>query len=102
MQITRNGPALVLAGQFDGRSTDKVRAALHDHIATAPADVIVDLSAVESIDAPALRLLAAATTVAQRDGRHLVLRGCSPSLRRTLAATRFRRLVQLERTSVPA
>ena len=102
MHITTNGIALVLAGQFDGRSTDRVREALYDHIAATSGDAIVDLSGVESIDAPALKLLAAASTVMERDGRHLVLRGCRPSLRRVLAFTRFRRVVQVERTPLSA
>jgi anti-anti-sigma factor len=100
MEISRDGATLVLAGAFDGRSTSRVREVLYEHISTHSEDVIVDLSGVESIDAPALKLLAAATKVVERQGRHLILRGCSPALRRIIAFTRLRGLVQVERGSI--
>ncbi|HET6626470.1 MAG TPA: STAS domain-containing protein [Nocardioidaceae bacterium] len=97
MEITTNGATLFLAGRFDVRSTGMVREALYDHIDAHPANVVVDLSEVESIDATALKVLAAATKHMERDGRQLVLRGCSPAIRRIIAFTRLRRLVQVER-----
>ena len=102
MQITSHGDTLILVGQLDGRSTDRVRAALYAHIDYGSDDVVVDLTDIESIDAPALKLLAAATAVMDREGRHLRLRGCSPALRRVLTFTRFRRVVQVERPPLSA
>jgi anti-anti-sigma factor len=102
MEITTNGATLFLAGRFDVRSTSMVREALYDHIDAHPANVAVDLSKVESIDATALKVLAAATKVMERDGRQLILRGCSPALRRIIAFTRLRRLVQVERGAITA
>ena len=102
MEVTTSGRTLVLSGQLDGRSTSVVRQALYDQIQASGDDLVVDLSAVESVDATALRLLAVATQLMERDGRSLTLRGCSPALRRVLAFTRFRRLVCLERPSVSA
>ncbi len=97
MEVTTNGATLFMAGRLDGRSTSMVREALYQHIEQVSGDVVVDLSEVESIDAAALKMLAAATMLMERDGRHLTLRGCSPALRRIIMFTRMRRLVQIER-----
>ncbi len=102
MEVTTNGATLSLVGRFDVRSTGEVREALYAHIEASAEDVIVDVSALESIDATALKVLAAATRVMEREGRHLVLRGCSPALRRIIAFTRLRRVVQLERSAISA
>jgi anti-anti-sigma factor len=100
MELTANGATLRLTGRFDVRCTGEVRDSLYRLIDdSSPADVVVDLSAVESVDATALKVLAAATMVMERDGRHLVLRGCSPALRRVLAFTKLRRVMQVERAS---
>ncbi|HJR38432.1 MAG TPA: STAS domain-containing protein [Nocardioidaceae bacterium] len=102
MEVTTNGATLSLAGRFDVRSTSMVREALYAHIESRTGDVAVDLSEVESIDATALKVLAAATKIMERDGRQLTLRGCSPALRRIIAFTRLRRLVQVERGAITA
>jgi anti-anti-sigma factor len=102
MEVTTSGRTLFLTGPFDGRSTSEVRQALYDRIGADSEDIIVDLTAVSSVDATALRLLAVATRLMEREGRSLTLRGCSPSLRRVLAFTRMRRLVSVERPEVPA
>lgn len=102
MEVTTNGKTLYLSGRFDGRSTSMVRDALYQHMDEGSGDVVVDLSAVESVDATALKVLAAATKVMEREGRLLILRGCSPALRRIIAFTRLRRLFQLERGAMTA
>jgi anti-anti-sigma factor len=102
MEVTTDGTTLYLVGYFDGRSTSAVREALYAHIAATEGNVVVDLSGVESIDATALRVLAVATRIVEREGRFLILRGCSPALRRIIAFTRLRRLVQMERGAITA
>jgi anti-anti-sigma factor len=101
MELTVDDRTLILHGQFDVRSTGVVREALYERIERTAGTVVVDLENVEAVDATALTLLAAASKLMERQGRALVLRGCSPAMRRILAFTKVRRLVTLERV-VPA
>ncbi|MFZ2502600.1 MAG: STAS domain-containing protein [Nocardioides sp.] len=91
---------LHLSGQVDGRHTPGIREALY-RLLEGDAPVVVDLSAVSSIDLPALRLLAAASRQSGRAGQRLTLRGCSPSVRRLLRLSRMAHCVALERAAAP-
>jgi anti-anti-sigma factor len=102
MDLTVKDDSLVLRGRFDVRSTGKVREALYRHIDGTPGDVVVDLAGVESVDATALRVLATASKLVERQGRLLILRGCSPAVRRIITLTRLRRVVTVERGAMPA
>jgi anti-anti-sigma factor len=99
MDIFTDGPVLVLAGEFDVRSTPEVRTALYDHLGEHDEDVVVDLSEVTHIDVTALKVLAVATRFAERAGHHLVLRGCRPAVRRLLHLSHLIRVVEVERPS---
>ena len=101
MDIISDGPVLVLVGDFDVRSTFRVRDALYDRLAVFD-DVVVDLSEVDAVDMTALKVLAAATRRTAREGRHLTLRGCTPAVRRMLHLSRLARVVQVERARVGA
>ena len=97
MLVVTIGRTICLTGHFDGRSAEEFRDALREHM-TRYNDVIVDLSEVESVDAAALRLLAASSARMEREGRTLTLRGCSPALRRVLALTKLRRRLSPDHT----
>lgn len=99
MAIGSTSPSVVQIGPYlDVRSVAAVRTTLAAVQAAAPGDVVIDMSAVEVIDAAGLGMLAAAHVRAQRNGHRLVLRACSRELRRMLAVTRLNRVLYLERT----
>jgi anti-anti-sigma factor len=96
MEILTDGPTVVLSGSFDGRSTSRVRHALHERLAMPEYEIVVDLTGVDSVDVPALRVLAFASHEATRTGHHVTLRGAGPAVRRMLHLTRLMRFVELE------
>jgi anti-anti-sigma factor len=99
VETARASDAIALSGHLDGRCSAEVREALYEHIERHPdQDVVVDLTLVESIDVTALRMLATAALRVERAGRKVVLRGCSPALRRVIAFRGWRRLFFLERS----
>jgi anti-anti-sigma factor len=99
--ISTDGPTLVLSGDFDVRSTGDVRDAIYEHLGDHPGDLVIDVSAVETVDLTALRVLGAASRQASRHGRRIVLRGACPAVRRMLHLTHLIRVVELEREPVP-
>ena len=102
MDIISDGPVLVLTGEFDVRSTMEVRTAIYDRLSGGDEDLVIDLTGVSTIDVTALKVLAAATVVASRQGRHLTLRGAGPAVRRMLHLSRLIRAVEVERVAVTA
>lgn len=102
MDITTDGPTLLLSGDFDVRSTWEARNALYELIEGRDEDIVVDLTDVTTIDMTALRVLAVATRQAGREGHRLTLRGCGPAVRRMLHLTRLIRVLEVERVAVSA
>lgn len=90
-----------LAGLLDVRSVAAVRQLLNDLIDNSDGDVVVDLRAVDAVDATGLGLLVATHRRTQLLGRHLVLRHPVPSVVRILAVTRLHRVLHVERSPLP-
>src|SRR6478609_10100778 len=102
MEILTDGPTIFLSGDFDVRSTMEVRNVIYERLQGHDEDVVIDLTDVTTIDMTALKVLAVATRQAARDGHHLTLRGCGPSVRRMLTLTRLGRMVEVERAAASA
>lgn len=102
MDITTDGPALVLAGDFDVRSTFVVRAAIYERLEGHEQDLVLDMAEVETIDLTALRLLVVASLRATQGGHHLRLRNCRPSVRRMIHLARVAHSVDVERGAASA
>jgi anti-sigma B factor antagonist len=99
--ITHTENVVYLAGLLDVRSVGDVRQILNHLIDFSEGDVIVDLEAVDALDATGLGLLVATHRRTQLLGRQLVLRHPVPSVVRILAVTRLHRILHVERTPLP-
>jgi anti-anti-sigma factor len=99
--VTSKENVVRLAGLLDVRSVGDVRQTLNNLIDTSEGDVIVDLQAVDALDATGLGLLVATHRRSQLLGRQLVLRHPVPSVVRILAVTRLHRILHVERTPLP-
>ncbi len=102
MDITIDGPTLVLHGDFDVRSTFQVRTAIYDRLEGHDEDVVVDMADVDTIDVTALRVLAVATRQAALTGHHLTLRNCGPSVRRMMHLAHLAHSFEVERAAATA
>ena len=93
---TASGAVLIIGSRLDGSSVTDVRDSLRAAIEEATGDVVLDLDAVEWVDATGLAVLVSAHRRLREQQRHLVLRGCRPAVRRALAVTRLNRVLMLE------
>ncbi len=91
---------IVLDEFLDVRNVADVRASLNEVLETADGDVVLDLSALESIDATGLGMITAIHLRCERSGSRLVLRNCPREIRRVLAVTRLNRILHLDRAHV--
>ena len=89
------GSVLVAGARLAGSSVAAVRDSLRLAIEQTSGDVVLDLEAVEWVDATGLALLVAAHRRLRDQQRQLVLRGCQPGVRRLLAVTRLNRVLTL-------
>ncbi len=101
MTVGSTAPDLVHIGtHLDVRSVGEVRTLLIAAQESAKGDVVLDMSALEVIDAAGLGMLAAAHARGERTGHRLVLRNCPKELRRVLAVTRLNRVLHVERNTL--
>jgi len=93
---------LVLPARLDVTTVAEVREALAVAVDASPtADVVVDLSRVETVDSAGLGLLVTTHRTCARHGRRLVLVDPQPRMLRLFAVTRLHRVLHLDRVTSP-
>ena len=90
------GRVVSLTGRLDVLSVAEARAVLHAAVDGGSGDLIVDLSALELLDATGLGVLVGTHRRAARAGRRLVLRDVPPRINRLLVRTRLYRVLNVE------
>lgn len=93
-----DGSELALAGRLDVRAAADVRLALAEAVDAGTGELVVDLAALEAVDATGLGVLVGAHRRAQRAGRTLVLADVPAPVGRMLFLTRLDRVLQTRRT----
>ena len=81
---------VVVDGELDVNSVDRVRETLHDALSVRPGRLVVDLSPCPFVDACALTMLLDVHRRAWRQGGMLTLSGCSPRVLRLILLTGLR------------
>ena len=92
------GTVLGLSGKLDVHTAADVRNALVDAVAAGSGELVLDLSALEAVDATGLGVLVGAHRRAQRAGRTLVLVDVQVPVARLLLVTRLDRVLAIRRT----
>ena len=100
LHVDEAGQVLVLRGRLDVRVTADLRLALADAVDGGTGALVLDVRALEGIDAPGLGVLVGAHRRAGRAGRTLVLRDVPPAITRVLFLTRLDRVLSTTRTVV--
>jgi anti-anti-sigma factor len=89
---------LVLSGRLDVHAAADVRLALAAAVDAGEGELVLDLAAVEAVDATGLGVLVSAHRRAQRAGRTLVLEDVPDQVVRLLLVTRLDRILQTRRS----
>ncbi len=93
-----SGTVIGLSGKLDVHAAADVRNALVDAVAAGSGELVLDLSALEAVDATGLGVLVGAHRRAQRAGRTLVLVDVPVPVARLLFVTRLDRVLATRRT----
>ena len=96
--MTHDGSVVTLAGRLDVHAAADVRLALAAAVASGDGELVVDLAALEALDATGLGVLVGAHRHAQRAGRTLVLEDVPDPVTRLLFLTRLDRVLHTRRT----
>ena len=83
-----SGRVLNVAGDLEISVAEALRSALRDYV-LQHAEVILDLTAVESCDAAALQLIWSARKMAEQHAKRFDIAGMSPAVEQTCAALGF-------------
>jgi anti-anti-sigma factor len=99
--ITHRDPGRLVAllGRLDVVAAADARLGLADAVGAGADDLLVDLSAVEAVDATGLGVLVGAHRLAGRVGRRLVLLDVPPQVGRLLYVTRLHRVLRTASTA---
>jgi anti-anti-sigma factor len=90
------GRIVVLAGRVDVSTVSRIRDRLHNAVDSGTGEFVVDLAAVESIDATGLGMLVGTQRRAVRAGRTMVLRAVPTRVARLLQVTKLSRVLPSE------
>ena len=101
LDVAQAGQVLVLRGRLDVRVTADVRQALAAAVDGGAGDLVLDVEALDGVDATGLGVLVGAHRRAGRAGRTLVLRDVPPLLARVLLVSRLGRVLRTTRSAVP-
>ena len=93
-----NGTYVALTGRLDVHVAADARLALADAVDRGSGELVVDLVALEAVDATGLGVLVGAHRRAQRAGRTLVLSDVPTSVGRLLLVTRLDKVLTMRRT----
>lgn len=102
LRALRPGQLLALQGRLDVRAAADARLALAEAVDAGDGDLVLDLTAVEAVDATGLGVLVGAHRRAGRGGRTLVLHDAPPPVARLLRRTRLDRVLRQTRSDVCA
>ena len=93
-----DGHLVVLSGRLDVHAAADVRLELADAVDRGEGELVLDLAALESLDATGLGVLVSAHRRAQRAGRTLVLEDIPAQVERLLLITRLDKVLATRRT----
>ena len=94
-----DGSIVALSGRLDVHAAADVRLELADAVDRGHGELVLDLTALEAVDATGLGVLVGAHRRAQRAGRTLVLEDVPDGVGRLLLITRLDKILQTRRSA---